>query len=404
MKRFRRWLVGAAVVAPLLLAAGLTAALFTNGGFETGTFTGWTQSTYLNNGLSGTAPFNGADIVRTPGGHDQSLVVTAGSPETGIDPQLGATATLKFPKYGTFSGRVNGTDTSYVSNSIVQQVTTTLADVDPGDSKIHVRFSYAPVLQNPSHPAFQQPYFYIGLKNVTQGTLLYESLNFSGQSGVPWKPSPLDPNIFYTDWQLIDIAPGNAALAVGNVISLEVIGADCGQGAHWGYVYVDGFGSAPVPGLSVTKVDSPSPVCAGSNLTYHFTYRNFGSTTVNAVTVVETVPANTTFVSVSDTTNCSQASGVVTCNFGTMAAGTSGTFDIVVNVNPSATGSINNGNYTIAGTGVPASLGALISTPIIAGCAPVSTTVVPAMSLLGKIALSLALALVGLLALRRLIA
>ncbi len=36
------------------------------------------------------------------------------------------------------------------------------------------------------------------------------------------------------------------ASAVGQQISLTVVGADCSLSGHAGYVYVDGFGSAPV--------------------------------------------------------------------------------------------------------------------------------------------------------------
>jgi hypothetical protein len=37
---------------------------------------------------------------------------------------------------------------------------------------------------------------------------------------VPWKTVGV---IYYTDWQLVDIAPGNSALAVGDQVKLTVI-------------------------------------------------------------------------------------------------------------------------------------------------------------------------------------
>ncbi len=349
-----------------LLAPTALAALFTNGGFETGDFTGWTKSTFINNGLSGSPPFTGANIVRTPGGTDQTVTVTAAAPETGVDPRLGPAATLKFPKFGSFSARVNGPTTGRISNTIKQQTTTTPSDVDPSDSRVHVRFAYAPVLENPTgHTESEQPFFYVALRNVTRGNaILYESLNFSNQAGVPWKTSPASAGVLYTDWQIVDIAPGSPALQVGDTVELEVTAADCSLGGHYGYVYVDGFGSQ-IPGLSVTKTATPSSVARGGQLTYNFIYRNSGSSAVSNVVVKETIPADTSFVSVSDTTACSHASGIVTCNFGTMNPGDQGTFSIVVAVSANPAGaSINNGNYTIEGTGVAATLGPLVTTPI----------------------------------------
>lgn len=370
----RRFPVVAAIVVALAVP-GIAWALFVNGGFEAGDFSSWTKTTFLNTGgLTGTPPFSGASITRAAGGSDQSAVVTAGTPETGVDPVLGATATLKYPKFGTYTGRVNGTTPNYVSNAIKQQSVVSSGDVDPSDSLVHIRFAYAPVLENPGHPVAQQPYFYIGVRNITKGNaLLFESLNFSNQSGVPWKTSPINSGVLYTDWQIADIAPGNSQLAVGDNVEIEVIGAGCAQGGHYGYVYVDAFGSV-LPGLSVVKTANKTLVSPGDSLTYTFTYRNSGSTAVNNVVVNETIPAQTTFSSVSNPGACSFAAGVVTCNFGTMNAGDSGTFTVTVTINAGATVSINNGNYTIAGTGVGASLGPLVSVPITGLPADISVT------------------------------
>jgi uncharacterized repeat protein (TIGR01451 family) len=363
-----------AVVVAALAIPGVLWALFVNGGFEAGDFSGWTQTTYLNPGLTGSPPFSGASIVRNPGGPQQSAVVTAATPETGVDPQLGATATLKFPKFGLYSGRVNYTIPNQTSNTISQQSVVAAGDVDSSDGLVHIRFAYAPVLENPGHSPSQQPYFYIAVRNVTKGNaLLFESLNFSNQSGVPWKPSPINSGVLYTDWQLADIAPGNAQLAVGDNIEIEVIGAGCSPSGHYGYIYVDAFGSL-LPGLSVVKTADKTVVSPGDSLTYTFTYRNSGSTTVNNVLVTETIPAQTTYVSVTNPGACSFAAGVVTCNFGTMNPGASGTFGVTVTVDAGATVSIDNGNYTIAGDQVGASLGPVVSVPITGPPADIAVT------------------------------
>jgi len=365
MTRNRTWVMAAVLVLLTVFSVYLFAA-FTNGGFEIGDFTGWTKSSYLNSGgLIGTQPYSGASITRAAGGDtNESVIVTAVTPETGVDGELGPTASLKFPKFGTYSARVNSNVAGQHSNSIVQQATMASADVDPSDSKVHIRFAFAPVLENPGHAANLQPYFYVGVRNVTRSNaLLYESLNFSNEVGVPWKTSPINAGTLYTDWRIADIAPGNAQLAVGDVVAIEVIGAGCQPSAHYGYIYVDAFGR-DIPGLAVQKVADRTLVAPGDTLTYTFTYRNGGTASVDNVVVRETVPPQTTFASVSDTTNCSQAAGVVTCNFGTLAAGGSGTFQVAVTVNVGATGFINNGNYTIEGTGIGPTLGSLVSVPL----------------------------------------
>lgn len=388
--------IGVLIALPLLVSS-LMYALFTNGGFESGDYTGWTKSIFLNPGLTGTPPFTGANIVRNAGGVDQSIIVTAASPQTGVDPILGAAATLKFPYIGTYSARVNGPITGNVSNTIKQQSVIAAGDVDTFDNQVHVRFVVGPVLENPGHSPQQQPYFYVAVRNVTRGNaLLFESLNFANQAGVPWKTAN---GILYTDWQIVDIAPGAASIAVGDNIEVEITAADCSQGGHFGYIYADGFG-AQLPGLAISKTESQDPVPAGASLNYTFLYRNTGTIAVDNVVVTETIPAQTTFISVSSA-SCAEAAGVVTCNFGTLQPGAQGTFTITVGVNTNATGTINNGNYTIAGTNFPPVLGPLVTTTV---GIPINPTQVPTLDQIGLLILGALVAAVGVLMLRKSIA
>jgi uncharacterized repeat protein (TIGR01451 family) len=342
------------------LASGAVIANFTNGDFETGDFSSWTKATFLNNGLTGTPPFDGADIVRTPGGVDTSAVLgsAGGGPESQTDPYT----PLKFPKFGNYCARVSGPVSNYNSNVLSQQTVLGAGDVDPVDGKVHVRIAIAPVLQNPGHPADEQPFFYVGIKNVSRGNaLLYQTLNFSAEPGVPWITIG---SVQYTTWQFIDIAPGAGQLDAGDTVEIEIIGAGCAQSGHWGYVYVDSASTAGLPGLTIEKTANKTLAYPGDTITYNFTYRNGGTAAASAVVVKETIPAGTTFTSVSDTTNCSEAAGVVTCNFASLAAGASGTFSVTVTVDAGATGTITNGNYTIEATGVSPTLGPVVRVPL----------------------------------------
>ena len=92
--------------------------------------------------------------------------------------------------------------------------------------------------------------------------------------------------------------------------------------------------------LAVTKVDTPDPVNAGSNITYTIAATNNGPSDAANVTLSDTLPANTTFVSLSSpggwscTTPAVGGTGVVSCSIATLSAG-SDVFTLVVAVDPS---------------------------------------------------------------------
>jgi uncharacterized repeat protein (TIGR01451 family) len=53
----------------------------------------------------------------------------------------------------------------------------------------------------------------------------------------------------------------------------------------------------PIPVLSISKTDNPDPVAAGNLLTYTIVVQNIGNADATGVTISDTVPASTTFVS-----------------------------------------------------------------------------------------------------------
>ncbi|HEX7624332.1 MAG TPA: Ig-like domain repeat protein, partial [Anaeromyxobacteraceae bacterium] len=340
-------------------------AAFTNGDFETGSLAPWVKSTYLNRGLAaGGNPTTRAELQLQAGGVDKTKIIS-GPTETvsalGLNP-----GELLVPKYGNSAAVVNELGASNNVNGISQQMTVTNADVDPADGKVHIRFALAPVLQNPNHAATDQPYFWAELKNVTRSNVtLFYTFNYSNQGGVPWKTS--GTGTLYTDWQSFDISPGNAQLAVGDTVELEVIAGGCAQGGHYGHVYVDGIG-AFLPGLSVAAA-APSSVNTGSLLTYTLNYRNGGTGAGANVTIEETLPAGTTFASLSApgatcTFPAVGAAGVVSCNVGSLNPAASSSLQVTVNVTAGAGSTIANGNYRIWADGVSPLIGPLVQTTV----------------------------------------
>src|SRR5262249_15441674 len=92
--------------------------------------------------------------------------------------------------------------------------------------------------------------------------------------------------------------------------------------------------------IQVTKADSPDPVVAGNILTYTITLVNAGPSDAQDVTLTDTLPANTTFVSFtapagwSSTTPAVGGTGTITSTNATVAdAPVPQVFTLVVAVN-----------------------------------------------------------------------
>ena len=110
--------------------------------------------------------------------------------------------------------------------------------------------------------------------------------------------------------------------------------------------------SAPVTAgadVSVTKT-GPSVVASAVNASYSITVANGGPGDAASVSLSDTIPSGTTFVSESQTTGPTFActtpaaggTGTITCTIATLPAGASATFSIVVNVSAGTTGTITN--------------------------------------------------------------
>ncbi|MEO8033937.1 MAG: hypothetical protein ABI837_05850, partial [Acidobacteriota bacterium] len=95
--------------------------------------------------------------------------------------------------------------------------------------------------------------------------------------------------------------------------------------------------------LSVTKVDNPDPVTPGANLAYAITVNNAGPSNGQTVTLSDTLPANTTFVSLTAPAGWSctplavGATGTVSCTNASLAIGNSAPITLTVATNPALT-------------------------------------------------------------------
>jgi len=227
----------------LILTFGLTLntndaeAIFLNGDFEAGDFSNWATGYGLNYGLSGSHPFRAEDVNISNGGVE--LLEIVGHTFDPRAPQL------TLPRQGNFTAKVNDESNNYHLNYISQKDTLTEADRDPVNGKLHVRFTYAAVLQDPNHSARQQPYFYVQLTDLTTDEVLYYDFAYSNQPG----------RVFFTTqysgtWRstpFIDVDMEVPDTSLGHELEVRVLAADCAQGGHGGYVYVDAFGAHAIP-------------------------------------------------------------------------------------------------------------------------------------------------------------
>ena len=101
----------------------------------------------------------------------------------------------------------------------------------------------------------------------------------------------------------------------------------------------------PAPDVVVTKVDVPDPVVAGNNVIYTITVRNAGSGAAGTVNLTDTVPANTTFVSMNQTAGptftitrppVGSTGTTVSATAASLAPAATATFELTVRVNPGA--------------------------------------------------------------------
>ena len=87
------------------------------------------------------------------------------------------------------------------------------------------------------------------------------------------------------------------------------------------YLFPVRNGAPPEPeaDLEVTQTDDPDPVASGGQVTYEITVTNNGPDVATSVTLEDTLPAGSTFVSaLSDSGECIEVEGTVSCDLGSL--------------------------------------------------------------------------------------
>ena len=225
-------------IAALSLCASMAyAGSFSNGGFENGTLSGWTQgggnwSDYGNAGPSVYVPWNGTLPPATAytGGTPNNTVMSAG-----VDPYTGQSVVYN----GKYSVRVNDQVNNYSVSTISQSVTNYTAK--------NMYFEWNAVLEG-SHGLTDSDYFALTLQDdTTHQNVLTRSFSSASATGLF-----TDYNGWYgSGWRVEQIDIDALGLS-GHDFTLSLVGSDCPYGGHAGYVYLDGFDTVivnPGPGV-----------------------------------------------------------------------------------------------------------------------------------------------------------
>jgi hypothetical protein len=232
-----------------LSGAPAHAAGFVNGDFESGTFAGWEQGSgdWVSGGSTPVADY--PTFFTGPGGNLVPGLFLGGSPynmgpgypgvftitNPGTDPNTGGGLTTVYA--GNHSAKLNDANNDFSVSAIRQTV------ANYTDS--HIYFAWAAVLEG-SHGITDSDNFTLSLLDDTQGTVLY-TVSYSSASAAGTSLFNDFNGNFWTNWQVQNIDLVGAGGAIGDTLTLELMGADCPYGGHWGYVYLDGFGAVAPP-------------------------------------------------------------------------------------------------------------------------------------------------------------
>jgi uncharacterized repeat protein (TIGR01451 family) len=106
--------------------------------------------------------------------------------------------------------------------------------------------------------------------------------------------------------------------------------------------------------LPLVKLDDPDPVTAGTNLTYTLYVSSTGPSDATSVVLTDTLPPEVSYVTSNFSRGiCGHTAGKVTCLLGNMPVGSEATVEIIVAVDSTASGQINNTARVTADGAVP---------------------------------------------------
>ena len=203
-------LLRAGVLAAVLGAPSAHAADFVNGGFETGSFLGWTQSGGFWYGGTNYP----ADYTFNEGPYQSAIVMPGDVPCL-----MNSGASVGQVRSGAYAARLNSNDffTAGYSGYHFSQIQQTVSNW----TSPYFSFDWSAVLQDSGHLHSGRPHFRIILENLPQGATIRNAA-------------------YYSD----DTTPD----MVGDTLAVTILASDCSGGGHDGALYVDNIMGRPQTG------------------------------------------------------------------------------------------------------------------------------------------------------------
>ncbi len=231
-------------MAAALLAASPLSAQFVNGGFESGTATGWTTGGGYRGSITNAA-LNPASFL--PGGSQYQ--VSNRSAVVGQGTMANTDGNLNQVYSGNYSYRIEDLTFGGYASVIAQRVN--------NYQQSSIFFAWAAVLEG-AHGVNDAAVFKLLLKNETTGATLIDRTYTAatGGGGVDSRFSLSSGGYYYTKaWQIEQLDVSNF---IGNDFSLILLASDCQPTGHSGTVYLDGFGAVAPPPVDTGVVPEPS--------------------------------------------------------------------------------------------------------------------------------------------------
>jgi hypothetical protein len=241
-----RKLIGAAVAICAMTASSF--ALFVNGGFESGDFTGWTVKYGTFYGGPAANAYSGINFGYVQSNQPQAQIIDNTFTQPGlslnIDPFVGNKMAFLNDYYGL-----------YHATEISQTDKITQTDIDNG-AKLFV--DWGVVLENPSHGAGYDPFFGI---NVTIGGVTQTFYADGGSAAATWTPAGGYAALSY--YKSAVWSYDLSGYAVGTDVTVDLFVSDCAYGGHAGYAFLDGIGTVYQPPSGVPEPGMISMIMIG---------------------------------------------------------------------------------------------------------------------------------------------
>jgi len=245
-----------------------SAGEFVNGGFESGTFSGWTQGggyweDPLWYNMSGTF-FSAGSIANT--------VITYPLPLNPLDPKFvgsGLANNLIMDKritpYDTYllnldpslqlSTVYNGNYSVRVNDSTNNFGVSTISQTVANYNHSYINLAWSAVLQS-SHGATDSDHFVVQVKDGSGAVVFSTSYSSATSAGVFTEvlSNGNASGIAYSGWRRERIA-----VTSGGTYTVSLLAADCPYGGHFGYAYLDSFSDIALPSTLDTNASLQLP-------------------------------------------------------------------------------------------------------------------------------------------------